>query len=188
VSEEIEKRESEQHALLFGVRRSVRYHVRRRQHFDRLDKFIKLFTTVGGIGTVVTLLARASEWVVMVYGALAGVFSTIDLVISTAEMARVHADLARDFIGLEKQMVLAGEKLTEAELAGFVARRLEIEAQEPPPLRVLDTICYNDLVRAMGYDKSHQKKVTALQKFFSPFFDWRLESTDDPRTPKQGAV
>lgn len=180
MSEEVKKLHTDQHELLFGVRRSVRYHVRRRQYFDRLGKFIKIFTTIGGLGTVITILDKAGVGWTLGYGTAAGVFSLIDLVIGTDEMARLHSDLAKEFIELEKQMVLAGENLTGEQLAGFTARRLEIEAKEPPPLRVLDTICHNDLARAMGYDQSAQKKVTWPQKFFSPFFDFRLEDTERP--------
>ena len=180
MSEEVQDPQTKQHDLLFGIRRSVRYHVRRRQHFERLGKFIKIFTAIGGVGAVTTILGKANEWWTLVYCAAAGFFSLIDLVIGTGERAARHGDLSKEFIELEKQMVLAGGNLRGEELARFTARRLEIEAEEPPALRVLDTICHNDLVRAMGYDKLHQKKVTWAQKVFSQFFDWRLEDTENP--------
>jgi len=173
-----EMEQDEQHKLLFGVRRSARYHVRRRQNFERLDKFIKVFTTIGGLGTVTTILAKTNEWWTLGYGTAAGFFSLIDIVIGTNDLARTHADLATEFILLEKDMVLAGESLSKSELAKFTGRRLDIEMKEPPPLRVLDRICYNELIRAMGYDKSCQKKVTWWQQFLSPFCDWRFKSTD----------
>jgi hypothetical protein len=168
----------ELHKLLFGVRRSARYHVRRQQYFERLDKFIKIFTTIGALGTVTTILAKANEWWTLGYGTAAGFFSLLDIVIGTSQLARTHSDLSAEFILLEKDMVLAGDRIPKSELAKFTARRLEIEIKEPPPLRVLDRLCYNDLVRAMGYDKSCQKKVTRLQKFFSPFFDYRFGDVD----------
>ena len=48
-------------------------------------------------------------------------------------------------------------------------RRLDIERQEPPVLRVLDTLCYNELVRAMGYGE--QVRVGFWQRLFANFFD-----------------
>jgi hypothetical protein len=46
-----------------------------------------------------------------------------------------------------------------------------IESEEPPPLRVLDIICHNELCEAMGYDRCHFYKVGWLQSLAAPFFD-----------------
>ena len=40
-------------SLLFGVRRSVRYHMRRQRFFDRLDQVAALASLVAGSSTVV---------------------------------------------------------------------------------------------------------------------------------------
>ena len=164
------KRGLQQHNLLFGVRRSVRYHARRRRFFDRLGKFITFFTVVTGVGTVTTLLAE-SKIATLVCGLLVAVFSTIDLVVGCAESARRHSDLAWDFTQLESQMVKAGDDLTDAEIADFICRRLEIESEEPTILRVLDLLCHNELCRALGYEKCHEKQLSGFQIFCAHFFD-----------------
>ena len=81
-----------QYKLLFDVRRSVRYHIKRRQFLDHLGKFFKIFTTIGGLGTITTILAKAGEGWTFFYGTLVGVFSIIDLVIGTDESARLHGE------------------------------------------------------------------------------------------------
>src|SRR5213078_3088647 len=86
-----------QRKLLFAVRRSVRYHARRRRFFSRFGKFTTFFATVGGVGTVASLMGEAHRWVTLIYGALAGFFSTIDLVVGSNEGAQLHADLSKDF-------------------------------------------------------------------------------------------
>lgn len=165
--------------LIFDIRRSVRYHTKRRQFFGRLGKFIKVFTVIGGLGTVTTLLTKAGELWTLAYGTLAGISSIIDLVIGTDEMARLHSDLAREFITLERRMVLAGNEITDKQLAEFIDQRLEIESKEPPVLHVLNVICHNELAKAMGYPKSEQsKKLTRLQIFFAPFCDISAHSLE----------
>ena len=161
-----------QYKLLFDVRRSVRYHIKRRQFLDHLGKFFKIFTTIGGLGTITTILAKAGEGWTFFYGTLVGVFSIIDLVIGTDESARLHGDLAREFINLERQMVLAGNEISDKELAAFNGSRLEIEAKEPPALKVLDVICHNELATAMGLPESEQsEKLTWAQKLLAPIHD-----------------
>jgi hypothetical protein len=58
--------------------------------------------------------------------------------------------LPADFFELEKGIVAAVELNAEKE-AAIVAQRLDIEACEPPILRVLDSICHNEMMRALGY-------------------------------------
>lgn len=159
-----------QHELLFGVRKSVRYHARRRQFFDRLSKAITIFTTIGGIGTVTAVLAKASPGWTLAYGALAGVASIVDIVIGCAEAARRHSDLAREFIQLERDIIRGGN-LSEGEITNLTCRRLEIEEEEPTVLRVLDLQCHNELCRALGYESCHEVKLTWYQRLFAQYFD-----------------
>lgn len=170
----------ERRKLDFDVQRSIRYHTRRRQFFARMGSLIKVFTTIGGLGTVTTLLAKAGECWTLMYGTLAGVFSIIDLVIGTDRLATLHSDLCAQFIALQKEMILAGEEITQKKCSEFRARRLEIESQEPPVKHVLNAICHNELLRAQGYPNSHQVRISNLQKLFAPFFDWREDLIQEP--------
>ena len=55
-------------------------------------------------------------------------------------------------------------------------KRLKIEAAEPPVLRVLDTLCHNEMMRSMGKRKDEMIKVNIFQRWCAPFFDL-FEST-----------
>ena len=46
-------------------------------------------------------------------------------------------------------MVRAGDAVAPEQLAELGARRLQIEATEPPILRVLDAMCHNELLTAL---------------------------------------
>lgn len=144
--------ENKVHDLLFDVRRSVRYHNRRRQFFDRFSKLSDTFALLSGSATIITVVSTLSTTKAPIYFAAAtAIASAINLVFGTKSNARLHHDLARQFISLEKRLI--SPDLTPAILATIESDRLSIEAEEPPVLRVLDLICHNELIKAMGYGK-----------------------------------
>ena len=59
--------------------------------------------------------------------------------------------------------------------------RLDIEIEEPPPLRILDLICHNELCRAMGYDESHQVKIKWYQRILCQIVDLGEYSVAAPK-------
>jgi hypothetical protein len=160
-----------QHDVLFGIRRSVRYHARRRRFFDRLRKGIVFLTVVTGVATLVLLLSPVPPVWSMVTAVLVSLFGTIDLILNTAEGARVHGELMRKFMELEMGIVLIGESLSDQQLREFASQRLRIELEEPPIMRVLDCVCHNELVQAMGQGKEYEVRLTVAQRFFANFFD-----------------
>lgn len=160
------------HDLLFGVRRSIRYHHRRKRFFDRIHKISTILSALSGSATIAAVLAKAGPNWIITFAALVAVFSVIDLVVGTAQAARLYDDLGKRFINLEK-LIISKAEFTQQDLADFTAQRLDIEADEPPPLKVLDSICHNELLRAMGYDRSKFLKISWYQRLFSQIIDVR---------------
>ena len=159
------------HDLLFGVRRSIRYHARRRMFFDRFRQLTSALGVILGSATVFTLLNEMAPLYPALAAALVTIFFTIDLVVGTGPAARLHNDLSRRFIDLERRMELEEEPIDAQSLAKYKANRLEIETDEPPVHRVLDMMCHNELLRAMGYDKSHFARIRFHQRVLAHFFD-----------------
>jgi hypothetical protein len=164
-----------QHELLFDVRRSVRYHNERRKHYNFMNLLVSALSILFGSAVFVTILSSFDKVYTLVIAGIVTVLSTFNLLIGTSSKACLHFDLYRRFIELEKKIVAVGEKITEEDLIRFTSERLDIEGDEPSILRVLDTLCYNELARAMGYSKDHFKKVTWLQRKLAPFFDYRQD-------------
>lgn len=165
-----------EYELLFAVRRSIRYHVRRVQFFERWNRVIKYLTVLSGTATFATVLGELGrDWSMGTALAVAA-FATLELVVSTSEKARDHQQFASRFIELERAMVSRGDLLTEKRLAEFVDRRLSIEAEEPPTLRILDVICHNDLVRAMGLPKEETVSLRWYQRWLANFTDVGLHA------------
>ena len=52
-----------------------------------------------------------------------------------------------------------------------MARRLDIESREPPTLDVLNAICHDELVIALGLDESELTNLTWLQRKLANIVD-----------------
>ena len=94
-------------SLVFGVRRSVRYYRRRQRFFDRVDRATALASLMAGSSTVVALLASVGEGLVLAAQAPAATAAAgaCAAVFMPGRRARQHNDLAREFIGLEWDLV-----------------------------------------------------------------------------------
>lgn len=162
--------EKESHDLLFGVRRSVRYHNRRRMFFDRIHKITVSLSLIFGSATVAVALSKIGSPWVSICAALVSVFAAIDLVFDAPQYARSHNDLARRFIDLERKIVIL-PALTEENIRYFTSKRLEIEADEPPVLRILNILCHNELMKAMGYPDKDLIPIPRCKRILCHFFD-----------------
>ena len=160
------------HSLTFGVRRSIRYHSHRRGFYDRFNLFVNAFALIMGSATVIGTLNNQWHSLAVFFAMLVTILSAVNLVVGSSRQARLHHDLCKRFIELEKQITSCKEK-DEENYALFVSERLDIEAEEPPVLHVLNCICHNELSRAMGYGEEHFAKITLIQRMFAPILDIR---------------
>ena len=136
---------------LFGVRRSVRYHQRRQSYFEAWHTCIAALQVIFGSSAVAALLANSDTWVGVSLAAVPPLLAAVDLVFGTSRRATLHAALGRRFLHLEADMVpheADSSALSSEDLSRFRQRRLSIEADEPPKLRVVDLLSHNDLVRS----------------------------------------
>ncbi|MDW7643406.1 MAG: hypothetical protein SCI25_00015 [Desulfuromonadales bacterium] len=155
--------------LLFGVRRSIRYHNRRRRFYDKVHIISTFLTAFSGTATIVSVLTDAGISRV-IFAGLVTFFSICDLVIRTDIKSRLHEELCRKFFELEKS-ILQTNITDDQILKRFEGERLDIEAKEPPGLRVLDSICHNELLTALGFDKSCLLEITWYQRLLSNIVD-----------------
>lgn len=158
------------HDLLFGVRRSIRYHNRRRMFFDRFHLSTSAISVIFGSATIFTVLSNIGSLYTITAAAFITILSAIDLVVGSSKMARLHSDLSRQFIELEKEIIKQKE-ITEDNIATLTGIRLNIEANEPTPLKVLDSICHNELLRAMGYSKEYFLQIKWYQRWLAQMID-----------------
>lgn len=158
------------HDMLFGVRRSIRYHQRRRAFFDRLDQFSNMLSVIFGSAAIYGILERDYQVLALVASALVTILASINLVVGSAQRARAHSDFTRQYVDLEKRMLGQPD---EHVLRQVSEQRLSIEAEEPPVLHVLNAICHNEMMRAMGYKREQLAKIGWVQRLVAQLFDFR---------------
>ena len=158
--------------LLFSVRRTVRYHTRRRAFFERIGYATKFLSVISGSATGVTAIIGKNTAATAWFGFFTAAFSSIDLIIGHASKARQCHDLTRKFIDLEKDMFAMGENPSEQDLVEMTKRRLTIEADEPPKLCLLDLVCHNEVLRAHGYEESLTFKLPFFRTWLCQFHDF----------------
>lgn len=141
--------------LLFGIRRSVRYHSRRQGFFEALNNTISFALVVLGSGAVYSV-AQDHDRLTVAVGLSVAALSSGRLIFKLGERAARHSRFVSDFTRLEKR--LAFDESKEA-VRRVTEGRLELEAAEPPVKRALDVLCHNELVQAMGIKEGNQYEV-----------------------------
>jgi len=158
-----------QHAMLMDIRRSIRYHDRRRAFFETMHRLTSVLTILLA-GSVLFDIAKpgvTAEWLVFISlcGALLAAF---DMVISYSNHANMHRTLKVRFANLEILILTGGG--TDEEWDGYQKERLLIECDEPPIYRALDTLCHNELAASLGNKDIYP--VSFIQRLTCQVFHW----------------
>jgi hypothetical protein len=160
-------------ALLFDVRRSVRYHDRRCAFFEQLHRVTSVLTILLA-GSVLFEIARPGDtapWLVALSVA-AAILAASDTVIGFAARAGLHRSLKQRFILLETSILARSGSLADHQRV-----RLGIEHDEPPVYRALDLLCYNEMLRAEGCPTDGEgavrpSRLTSWQRLTSQWWRW----------------
>ena len=142
--------ERQVHDLLFGVRRSSRYHMHRRQFFESCNTLTVILSLIGGSGAFIMFFVPIWPWLQPVMAGLVSLAAAVNLAIGTVRRADHHGQLARQFIELEMQF--AERDLDKKAIDELTKARLHIEMEEPPIKRLLDALCHFELLVALGYE------------------------------------
>ena len=135
----------------FAIQRSIKYHTRRQAFYDSWNNITNAVSILLGAGTVAASAhaLRLADVLSVVFPIVITIFSTLNLVWGTTRRARLHNELYRRFIELERRMV--SSSVVDAHACRiFRGERLAIEADEPPTMFVLRILCHNEVVRAHG--------------------------------------
>ena len=168
--------------VLFGARKSIRYHQRRRAFFEGMHAIAVALQVVAGSSAVAAVVSKSTALGASL-AAAAAVLAALDLTFGVTRRATVHAGLAQQFAQLEREMVPHefDENIDAATAASFRQRRLEIEESEPPKLRVIDILCHNELaISTYRHDKLYP--VGLARRCIGHFLD--IEVGDALQNPK----
>lgn len=177
------KFDKERHDLLWGVRRSVRYHMARKRFFLNWHHITSTLVVIFTSSAATVLLTTAFDIsgsgavVVAALAAVAAIAAALDMTLNVTQRAWTHGDLAKQWINLERDIVKSNPR-DEAALKAFQDQRLAIEMDEPPVLEVLDIQIHNALCKAQGYAQSQHYKIGFFQGLLSQFVDIRPSSIE----------
>lgn len=164
--------EEKKYSLLFSIRRSVRYHNRRRRFFDNFQNITTALSLLSGSAAIANAISATEQKVIAIaLPAIITILNTIALVVKYTEKSRLHSELAKRFLQLEQEMILKMPP-TFQDIQDWSAKRLQIETEEPPIKRVLDSICHNEQLKAEDFPENDFVQINWVQRFFAPFFDF----------------
>ena len=155
--------------LLFGVRRSVRYHSYRRQFYLNTQSVFSFVILLFGSASIVKLFegSRAEAWFASVAPVVITTLAALSLVYRLSEKASLHNDLYRRFVDLEKKFHQQAD-WNEEVLDRLNQHRLGIEMDEPATYHALDRLCHNELVKSEGRPE-HTVGLSAFHRLFRNF-------------------
>lgn len=150
------------YGLIFGVRRSIRYHERRRAWFEAWHN---LAWTLSFFGSSAAAAAIFGQWSAEFFWfpVAVAILLAADLVVGFSRKATLHHLLGRRFAALERSIPL--RSLSAEEYQWFNAQRLEIEQDEPPVKRLLDVLCHYALLRSLGGTKRDLRKMDRISRW-----------------------
>lgn len=145
-----EAESKERGRLLFDIRRSMRYHDRRRTFFERMHQVTGVLTILLAGSVLFDLAGNGGHalWLNLI-GVIAAVFAAADIIVGYASMANKHALFRRRFSDLDIALVNKTKSLEEC-----VNERKLIENDEGTVYRALDLLCYNEILIAEGFRRS----------------------------------
>lgn len=181
--------------ILWDVHVSTRYHRRRRAFFEGFDRVTKAIGVLGGSAAILSLIG-SGKTSTAIASSIVVFISTIDLVIGTGQSATRHRDLERRYIELEKEIIGTGEEqFTPVDYEKFSKEYLAIEAEEPPVLRSLAALCYNEeLLMLDGFSEKNLLQIKWYHRFFAHIIDIKPDliglpdKQDDERGLARGQV
>ncbi len=158
MSDELTAYEDKKYKLLFRIEQSIRYHSHRKRFFEAVHNWITFIIALSGTATFITVIGDLGQKAPLYAAFFVTVFSLIDLIVRSPEKTRLYDELSRKFISLEKEIILLTEPVPDR-LTCIDANILDIEADEPPSLRILNVIFRNEALQAKGYDQEEHKTL-----------------------------
>lgn len=156
------------HKLDFGLSRLIRYNGKRQVFFQKLHRLTSFINALLASSAFVTILSGWSQLAAWLTASVA-ILSAADSVIGFSERAKLYGDQRGRYYDLYCELVLTKpEAFNEDE---FREKRLRIDRDGPPPMRVLDVICRNEEDIARGFKREETIYISWPRRIVSQFID-----------------
>lgn len=156
--------ESRWDELLFHIHRSIRYNDRRSSFWGRLDRTSNAINLVMGSGVIFGLLKESGN-LSAGCAVLVTVMTATNLVWGFCRMELLHHSLASRYRDIESDMRTT--EPSEDVLRSAIRSRLAAEKEEPSVRAVLDDICHNETIIALGRSKDGLVEIPFIKRMFA---------------------
>jgi hypothetical protein len=160
---EITKEEKDLESIDFGVKKSLRYHAIRRRFFETWENITKCLVAFTSAWAFIAILGGENSSITIVLTAAVTILALADIIFGFGRRARMYQDLYRQFSDLAIAIALVLDP-TRQDVAQLKARRLRIEADEPPLIDALERWCWNAEAEARHAAPEMLHKLTKWQK------------------------
>lgn len=154
--------EGEYFELACGVGRCRRYHGRMHGFYQSWHDAVAAANAILGAGAFLTLIGSIHASVPIALTGIIAVINAVETVLKPSAKADVHSKLQQRFTQLASE--IAGSEPTPRNLQRLTAKRLLIDADEPPVRRLADLVAQNEEWGARGI--SRHIPLTPLQSSF----------------------
>lgn len=147
-TKETERLKREADGIEFDVRKSIRYHSKRRAFFNAWHYISLVITALSGTAAFASLVSESDKTLALWLTGIIAVITVLDLSIGFSRHSDAYNNLERKFADLLIKITLNDP--SEANNKEWKTERLLIEKDEPPTLKVLEQVCYNEEALAQG--------------------------------------
>jgi hypothetical protein len=174
----------------FGLSRLIRYNGKRQVFFQKLNRLTSFVNALMASSAFVTILSGWSQLAVWLTAGVA-VISAADSVLGFSEKAKLYGDQRRRYFDLYSALLLTKPEVFNEDK--FREKRLRIDRDGPPAMRVLDVICRNEEQIARGYKREETVHISWPRRALSQFIDlppkqWRTLNELAPPSAAPGPV
>jgi len=153
----------------FNVVRNALYHEARQLVLERINRVFSLIIILLGTGAVLSVL---TSWLpTELIGATVATIGALQLVFDFSRRACEHAHLKRAYYELLAE-IDENPNATEEQCTSWHAKMVRLTAQEPPTLKALDAIAYNDAADALELPEDDRLIIPWYCRIFAHF--WRF--------------
>jgi hypothetical protein len=165
--------------------RNALYHTARRRHFESMGRFLNFLVIIAGAATLAEFPALNSAAYLKSLPPMVSLLAgTIALVYDFSGQARDHQFLQSRYYEILSE-VEAAIQIEEVDIHRWIGQMTKIYADEPPMLRALDAVAYNEASDSLG--GSWRVRVSWLQNLTRHYWAWEQASFKWDKSPESPA-
>lgn len=167
---EKERIDSGIYKLDIAIRKSIRYHAKRRRFFENWHNISNAIAAISGSSAFAALWSGDNGHIALTLSAVVAISTSLDLVIGFAKKSSQYDELLKRFSRLLHETIVCPH--TAENLTKWQAERIVIEEDEPTFLALLVAICENEELLARDHKDYMLKGIPDWRRWLSDFISF----------------